>query len=168
MKRKLAIVLAALLMVAAIAVGCNNNNNNGTSPSPQTTMKPSTSPTGGMSPSPGGSANPSGSASPTTGSIPNFSEGTVVDPEDVPAIVDAIKSEYSTAEIRSITHSMYEDKEAYLVMMDNVPDGPTQIYVLADGTIHKSADPLVNGTNAPVSPGTGTGTTGTGGSVKQS
>lgn len=77
----------------------------------------------------------------TGGKIEDFSEGRVVDPEDVPEIVEALEREYPNCEIQSITHALHLDQQVYEVIFRN-EDGQTMtVYVSPDGNITEANTP---------------------------
>ncbi|HHT86084.1 MAG TPA: hypothetical protein GXZ61_00230 [Clostridiales bacterium] len=91
-------------------------------------MSPTPSPTGGANGSPGLTAGMSPdlspdmtpgeggeSPAPTGDEIPNFMEGTVVDPDTVPEIVNAVKAQYPNAQIQSVTHALHLNQQVYEV-----------------------------------------------------
>lgn len=134
-------ILLIVLAVVLILGGCRRGTTPAATPSPALTMRPSASPA--LSPSadpavsPGMSPemSPSTSGSPAAGIIPGFTEGNVVDKEQVPEIVQAVKAKYPNAEITSITHSTYMEKQTYLVMISGAADGVKELHVTADGAI---------------------------------
>ena len=137
MKRRfLIIVMVAMFALFAAACSCD------VQPSPTPGASPSIAPSPSIMPSP--SAMPSPDSSPdnspgttdgTNGDIPNFSEGTVVQPEDVPDIVKAVKDKYADAEITSITHANYMNKKVYKVILKTKDNAAEEIYIQHDGTI---------------------------------
>lgn len=131
MKSRLILIVLALMLVVA---GCRKKSEVTVSPSPVATTRPSASPTVSLEPA----VSPTGgitSPGPGTGDIPGFNEGNIVDQEQVPEIVAAVKKQYPDATITSVTHSTYLDRQTYLVTLSGTGDGVVELHVTADGTI---------------------------------
>ncbi len=112
------LIIIALSLSILFTAGCINDNPN-LGPSDMTTQAPDESPT----------------SSPVQGQvIEDFKEGTVVKPDDVPNIVDAVKAAYPEALIKGIVHTNYLADQAYDIILEQ-PYGYIYIYALPDGTI---------------------------------
>lgn len=77
-------------------------------------------------------------ASPGMGeTIEGFAEGKVVDPEDVPDIVEALKDseKYGEMTVQSITHDLYEGRHAYKVTLQGEGSASETVFVYPDGEI---------------------------------
>ena len=115
-------------------------------PAAADTAKPTGSPlpseTAGASESPAASQSPDSSGGPvsTEGKLSfseGFLEGKVLDPEDVPELIELLKkdSRYKDMSIQSVTHRYYEDRQAYYVVLQGEGEASHPIYVFEDGTI---------------------------------
>ena len=139
--KKILPIAAALAAVVALA-GCSKRITD-----PVGTAKPSLSPrtteTAGPSASPSAAATDTASpgntaeASHEPGSITGFMEGGVVDPDDVPELVAALAEheEYRDMSIQSITYKLYEERQAYYVVLQGEGEATHPVYVFADGSI---------------------------------
>lgn len=70
-------------------------------------------------------------------SIEGFMEGSIVKPEDAPALVKLLaeRSEYKDMSIQSITYKLYDGRQAYYVVLQGEGEASHPIYVFADDTI---------------------------------
>lgn len=156
MKTAMLITMAAVFAVtlAACAGGMGEAMN---TPKPSALPSPSASPTMSaepsgspdVSPSAGASADPSGSPEASedvvstagtgsvTGMIDGFMEGAVIDPSEVPDLVRLLASrdEYKDMSIQSITYKMFQDRQAYYVILQGEGEASHPLYVFADDTI---------------------------------
>ena len=79
----------------------------------------------------------------TGGVIEGFSQGKVVDPEDVPEIVRAVQNKYEGASVQSITHTLHLDEQVYEVTFTSSDGQQMTVYVSADGTqVTESENPM--------------------------
>lgn len=146
--KKLLPVLLAVVLIAGFA-GCHartDGKNPAVSNSPKTSAAPSGSPMASASPganeteSPMGSASPSGSPM-TSGNpsdmIEGFMEGVVVDPADAPFAVETLSrhADYKDLAIQSITYKLYEERQAYCVILQGEGDASIRVYVFPDGKV---------------------------------
>ncbi len=112
------LIIIALALSILFTAGCVNDNPN-LGPSDMTSQAPDESPT----------------SSPVQGQvIDGFKEGTIIKPEDVPDIVDAVKTAYPEAMIKGIVHTNYLADQVYDIILEQ-PYGYIYIYALPDGTI---------------------------------
>ena len=135
MKKSLLILLVISMLVAACA--CQAGNVVPT-PTPLVTLKPTatlplTSPT-----SPGGTNVLEG--------IVGFKEGTVVVIEEIPVQVkNAIDAQYPDAQIKSVTHALYQSQQVYKVELTEKDATTTQtVYVSAQGVILPAGSPALS------------------------
>jgi hypothetical protein len=101
---------------------------------PSETALASESPEASQSPdSSGGPVSTEGKLSFSEG----FMEGKVVDPDDVPELIELLKndSRFKDMSIQSVTHKYYEERQAYYVVLQGEGEASHPIYVFADGTI---------------------------------
>ncbi len=118
MKRTAGLLIIALSLSILFTAGCINDNPN-LGPSDMTSQAPDESPT----------------SSPVQGQvIEGFKEGTIVKPEDIPDIVDAVKTAYPEAIIKGIVQTTYFADQAYDIILEQ-PYGYIYIYALPDRTI---------------------------------
>ena len=117
-KIAVSLIIIAFSMSVLFTAGCINDNPN-LGPSDMTSQAPDESPT----------------SAPIQGQvIEGFKEGTIVKPDDVPDIVDAVKSAYPEAVIKGIVQTAYLADQAYDIILEQ-PYGYIYIYALPDGTI---------------------------------
>ena len=100
-------------------------------PSAQASAEPSAE----ASPLP--SADPSGSPETLfpTGDIEGFMEGEVVDPEAVPDLVRLLEARFPGMKLQSVTYKLFEERQAYYVVLQGEGEASHPVYVFADGTV---------------------------------
>lgn len=107
--------------------------------SAEPSMEPSIIPSGDPSadPSPDPSAGPSESADPLfpTDAIEGFMEGEVVDPENAPELMRFLEARYTGMGVQSITYKLFEERQAYYVVLQGEGEASHPVYVFADGTV---------------------------------
>ena len=146
-KAALPIILAAMFLISLSA--CHKRVE--TNPTPSNSPKASVSPTESASTRPSaspkttdnaaGSASPSGSpmtsTMPTGAPIEGFVEGMVIDPDDVPHLVQLLAEhdEYKGLAIQSVTYKLRGGRQAYYVILQGEGDASRRVYVFADDTI---------------------------------
>lgn len=145
MYKKSLLVLAAMLL-AVTMIGCQCSGTITPSPSPTITNSlpvgspsPNLSTSPDLSASPGASTSPDTSASPGAATIPDFTEGKEVTEEEVPEIVQAIKTKFPNGEIKSIKHATQDGQQVYAVEVKTGSATET-VYVLPDGTLLEAAN----------------------------
>lgn len=145
--KRIVLILTIITLLAGMFGACTNVNTPKTSPSPAITGTPGAATSPLVSPpviSPNLSPGVTGGAA----GIPDFSEGFVVDPNEVPEIADAVKAKYPGATIQSITHATYLGEQVYKVILQNSGMANNEVYVRVDATIVEG-----NGASPAVSPG---------------
>lgn len=169
MKKFLPILLMALLAISLTVTGCMGNGDDiiptaepTETTRPTSTPRPTetTTPTEVMTEQPSGSPDTTGDVNITqdanategsegAGNIPDFVEGSIVNPDDVPELVQLLSesSEYGDMKIQSITHKTYEGKQAYCVVLQGEGSASTTVYVLADNSIVTPRENSNNGGN---------------------
>ena len=116
------------------------------SPSTSPSASPSASPS--VSPSPDGSAEPSLSPNMSPGSsfypsttpgtdelIDGFMEGRVIDPSEIPEIAAHIGREFPEHTIQSVTHALFEGRQAYRVVLQGDGELSRVLFVFPDGNM---------------------------------
>ncbi len=105
------------------------------SPAESRTGTPEASP----SPEASGSAEPESSNSPEAGgrggSIEGFMTGKVVDPSEIPEIVEALGQHFPEHTVQSVTEDLFEGSEVYRITLQSEGDLARTVYVFADGSI---------------------------------
>ena len=143
------LLLAALMLV----VGCAKDKNNVTtaeptdmftgmpsgqgifgSAEPLSSAEPATGDPGTTA-EPEPSASPDGSGANESGTIEGFMSGNVVDPADVPDVVDRLNSEFPDHTVQSMSYETYMGMQTYRVTLQGDGELARVVYVLADGTI---------------------------------
>lgn len=158
MKKLLKVFLPALLILLMLAsmTGCMKKKDEprGTakpsaapSPSPEATSGASETPlvSGGPSPEPSSepSAEPSQGPSESaealfpTDAIEGFMEGSVISPEDAPELARFLGSRFPGMSIQSITYRLFEDRQAYYVVLQGEGEASHPVYVFADGSVRE-------------------------------
>lgn len=144
----LLVVLCAALAICFIA--CSGKNNvpetterptHGVEATPSIVSTPEAQNTPGnmitdTSPSPQGTNDVN--ASPGIGEIiEGFMEGKVIDPDDVPDIVSALKDseKYGSMTVQSITHELYEGRHTYKVTLQGEGSASETVFVYPNGEI---------------------------------
>lgn len=149
----LLVVLCAALAICFIA--CSGRNNGpetterpthgvGTTPSiMQTPVAQNTPDNIIANPSPSPQGTNDVNASPGVGeTIEGFMEGKVVDPDDVPDIVKALKDseKYGKMTVQSITQELYEGRHAYKVTLQGEGSASETVFVYPNGEIVGAED----------------------------
>lgn len=151
--KKLLPVLLAVIFAAAFA-GCHartEGNTPSSSTPPKTTANASMSPDVSGSPGADASGDPMGSSQPsgspgTSGNpadvIEGFMEGVVVSPEDAPFVVETLSrhADYKDLAIQSITYKLFEERQAYYVILQGEGDASRTVYVFPDGSVVSPED----------------------------
>ena len=129
MKKSLLILLVISMLAAACA--CQAGNVVPT-PTPLVTLKP----TATLPPAPLTSPTSPGGTSVLEG-IVGFKEGTVVVIEEISVQVkNAIDAQYPDAQLKSVTHALYQSQQVYKVELTEKDATTTQtVYVSAQGVI---------------------------------
>ncbi len=144
MKRTLAVLCVALFLLT----GCACRNGNLASPSPNLTVKPTTSPMVGATTTLPLSPLPSAPLSPGTtggGTIEGFVEGQTVEVSALPSeITAAVGQAYPGATISTAVYETYMGAQAYLLTLTGAADKTDKIYVMADGSIVPYATPAAS------------------------
>ena len=151
---KKSIILMSVILVAFVLVGAGcNNRNNVITPTPTQRLNPTATiapaNTPGYSPAaspagPNGTGGPNGTSG--NGYIEGFREGEVIQEHELPAhVLAAIRDEYPNTTIKSASYATYLNRHMYLVTLEGGPQGTTQVYVSAEGTL----TPHENGRTSP-------------------
>lgn len=169
MKRTFSFIAAALLVLAACGgVACSKSDTGRptaapssgptVSPTRDSMLRPSASPS--VSASPAASASPDVSASPdmsagpmvspgmspggsmspntTPGvdaTIDGFMEGKVIDPSEIPEITAVINREFPEHTIQSVTHEYYEGQQVYRIVLQGEGELSRVLFVYPNGSI---------------------------------
>ena len=64
-------------------------------------------------------------------------EGAVINPEDAPFVVETLSrhAEYKDLAIQSITYKVFEERQAYYVILQGEGDASIRVYVFPDGSV---------------------------------
>lgn len=163
MKRIISLIAAALFTLAVLGgLACSMNDTGKTTPAPSArptadatrdsmlapSASPGAAPTANVSPSPDMSAEPSisPSMSPNPSISPNttpgadeliegFMEGRVIDPSEIPEIASNIGREFPEHTIQSVTHALFEGRQAFRVVLQGDGELSKVLYVYPNGSI---------------------------------
>lgn len=132
LKRIIFVVVASLLVLGAFGCACTART---VTPTPSPSMRPESTPETGLNSPAAQSPDAATGTSPDANTtIENFSEGTEVKVEEIPAIKTAIETKYTGAVIKTVKHATKDGKQVYEVQYDL--NGKTEtVYVMPDGTI---------------------------------